>query len=323
VRTGSKLAWILAGACAVGLGQNLAVAQSDEGPILRPRVSPRPVAKPAAGATLLVICDLACNWKLDGKARGRIAPGDPVTAPVSMGQHLVDGATADGLDKVEDEIEIKTAGQTIVRLALQSVREVRLKAEGEAAQQKADRVVAEKAVQEAKDQAAREQQTRDDTARLQELRDHAAERSKEAWEIYGQKRYVDAAPLFQKACDGGEMTSCRSLGIMYNNGLGVSLDYAQALALSQKACDGGEMLGCANLGLLNANGQGVTQDFGQARKLFQKACDGGAMTGCANLGVIYDKGLGVTKDYAQARTLYKRACDGGFQGACESLSNMR
>ena len=131
-----------------------ASAQSDEGPILLPK--PKPIAKPAARATLLVLCDLACNWKLDGKALGRLDAGDSVTVPLSLGRHLVDATTLDGLDEVKKEIEIKTTGQMNVHLALQSVQAARLKAEQE---------VKDKAAQEARDNTAREQQERERVAR--------------------------------------------------------------------------------------------------------------------------------------------------------------
>jgi hypothetical protein len=137
-----------------------ALAQQDEGPILRPKPKP---------ATLLVTCDLACNWKLDGGSRGAIAAGESATAPLSLGQHLVDAATQDGLDKVENEVEIKAAGQTVVHLALQPVHDARLKAEQEArdkvqqeAQAKAGREARAKAAQE---QLDKEQKERDRAAR--------------------------------------------------------------------------------------------------------------------------------------------------------------
>ena len=46
-------------------------AIQDDAPLVRPRQQP---PKPA-GATLLVLCDLACNWKLDGDPKGHIDAG--------------------------------------------------------------------------------------------------------------------------------------------------------------------------------------------------------------------------------------------------------
>jgi len=105
------------------------LAQQDEGPILRPKPQPKP-ATPSA--TLLVTCDLACNWKLDGKERGHIAAGNSATAKVELGEHIVVATTEDGLDKVQQIAEVKAAGQKVVNLELQPVRILRLEAEQEA-----------------------------------------------------------------------------------------------------------------------------------------------------------------------------------------------
>ena len=112
--------WILVAVLAFAALQ--ALAQKDEGPILLPKKQP---TEPA-GATLLVLCDLACNWKLDGEAKGRIEADGSAKARVELGQHLADAVTGDGFDKVEKEIEIKSVGQTILRIALKPVRDARL-----------------------------------------------------------------------------------------------------------------------------------------------------------------------------------------------------
>ena len=130
--------------------------QQDEGPILRPKTSP---AKPVL-PTLQVSCDLACNWTLDGTAKGNIDAGATVNAKISPGQHTVAAETEDALDKAENAIKVKAAGQTIAHIWLQPVREARLKAEADA---KA------KAEQEAKDKAAQEEKAKAD----QQARDKA------------------------------------------------------------------------------------------------------------------------------------------------------
>ncbi len=269
-----------------------ALAQQDEGPILLPK---KPVAKPAEEATLLVLCDLACNWKLDGKPHESVSAGGSSSVPLSLGHHIAIAATLDGLDQLPNEIEIKTPGQTVVQFALQPVRDARLKSE----------------------QAA---QTAPDP--LQELRDHAAGRSNQGQALYMQKRYAEALPLFQKACDGENLIGCYNLGVLYANGQGVAQDFARARSLYRKACDGGVISSCTGLGYLASNGQGAPPDFAQARALFQRACDGGDMLGCLNLGALYQNGQGVARDYAQARAYYKKACDGGVEQACLYLRNL-
>jgi Protein of unknown function (DUF1566) len=110
----------------LALGAGMASAQSDEGPILLPKPKPKPAAM------LLVACDLACNWTLDGEAQGRIAAGGSAKMKVELGEHIVIAVTEDGLDKVQQLTEVKAAGQKVVSLALQPVRDARLKAKQQA-----------------------------------------------------------------------------------------------------------------------------------------------------------------------------------------------
>ena len=138
---------MLAGVCTFTLCIGTAAAQQDEGPILKPKAKPKP-----AGATLLVMCDLACDWKLDGDAKGRIEAGGAAKVKVGLGQHVVDALTEDGLDQVEQLTKVAEEGQTVLTIKLQPVREARLKADQEA-HDKAVREAREKSEQEARDKA--------------------------------------------------------------------------------------------------------------------------------------------------------------------------
>jgi hypothetical protein len=126
----------------LALGAGMAYAQQDEGPILQPKTKP----------TLQVTCDLACNWTLDGAAKGSIDAGASVKAKVSPGQHTVAAETEDALDKAENEVKVKAAGETIAHIWLQPVRDARLKAEQEA-KAKADADAKAKAEADAKAKA--------------------------------------------------------------------------------------------------------------------------------------------------------------------------
>ncbi|MGO9775731.1 MAG: DUF1566 domain-containing protein, partial [Terracidiphilus sp.] len=167
MRKGRIPCWILA--LVIGVAILPALSQQDEGPILRPR---KPLAKPA-GATLLVTCDLTCNWKLDGVAKGRMDAGGSAKVNVGLGQHIVIAMTEEGLDKVENEINIKTAGQTIVHLTLQPVRDARLNAEQEALD-KAGRDARERTEQEARDKAVRVQREKEERERKRVSQEEAA-----------------------------------------------------------------------------------------------------------------------------------------------------
>jgi protein-disulfide isomerase len=118
----SLTAWVLASACLFALSAVLATGQQDDGPILRPRTNPK-----TAAPTLLVMCDLACNWKLDGEAKGQIDAGGAAKAKVELGEHVVAATTVDGLDQVKQLSTVKSSGQTVVSLELEPVRAMRLK----------------------------------------------------------------------------------------------------------------------------------------------------------------------------------------------------
>jgi len=109
----------------------LLTAQNDDGPILRPhKTVPQPGA--AAAATLLVMCDLSCNWSLDGEPKGRIEAGASTKAKTGLGQHVVIATTEDGLDRIQQIAEVKGSGQTAVTLELKPLRAARLATESKA-----------------------------------------------------------------------------------------------------------------------------------------------------------------------------------------------
>jgi uncharacterized protein len=76
---------------------------------------------------------------------------------------------------------------------------------------------------------------------------------------------------FQKAADQGNAQAENSLGVMYENGQGVSQDYVAALSWFQKAADQGARTAQFNLGLMYIIGRGVLQDYAAAMSWFRKA----------------------------------------------------
>jgi hypothetical protein len=170
-----RTGWLLVGICALSLG--LASAQ-EEGPILLPK--PKPVPKPAS-PTLLVMCDLACNWKLDGEAIGRIEAGGSAKTKVELGQHIVIAVTVDGLDQVQQLVKVKEKGQTVIANELQPIRDVRLRKEQDArdkaeqqARDKAEQMERDNAIQAERDKAVRERVEKEQKQRESTAHDEAA-----------------------------------------------------------------------------------------------------------------------------------------------------
>jgi TPR repeat protein/tRNA A-37 threonylcarbamoyl transferase component Bud32 len=179
--------------------------------------------------------------------------------------------------------------------------------------------------------------------------------TKEADALYNQKRYAEAAPIYDRTCAGGQGTDCNRLATMYERGDGVAKDNSQAGTLYAKACfagigegcdalipmyakriltaqdvsridalfsnscDAGNPHGCNGLGFIYEQGAGVSRDLSRAFSLYSKACDSNEARGCLNLAAMYANGNGVTRDFARAATLYSKSCDGGYALACANL----
>jgi len=123
-------------------------------------------SQPAALPTLLVMCDLVCDWKLDGEVKGHIDAGGSAKVKVEPGQHMVEASTEDGADQIKQPSTVKPAGQTMVNFELQPIRDVRLNAEQEARNEAAQAQAAkERAERDLGERQNRERQEQDRIAR--------------------------------------------------------------------------------------------------------------------------------------------------------------
>lgn len=131
-----------------------------------------------------------------------------------------------------------------------------------------------------------------------------------------------ALSLYQRACDGGNLDGCTSLGVAYAMGRGIAQNNERARELFTQTCNAGDYRGCTNLGLAYESGSGVAKDFRAAYLLHRKACDGKYLPGCSNLASLFDAGLGVPKDHAKAAELWSMACDAGDLIACVEFGRL-
>ena len=137
-----------------------------------------------------------------------------------------------------------------------------------------------------------------------------------------QKDYVLARQLYEKAAAASEPGAMTDLGVLYQNGWGVTQDYAQARQWFEKGAAAGEPAAMNNLGVLYQNGWGVSKDYARARQWYEKAAAAGAPVAMNNLGVLYENGLGVPKDYTQARQWYEKAAAAGNPRDAKSRLSM-
>jgi len=63
------------------------------------------------------------------------------------------------------------------------------------------------------------------------------------------------------------------------------------------------------LGLMYQEGEGITQDYSKAVTWYRKAAEQGHARAQYSLGQMYDQGLGVTQNYKEAFKWYRKAAE--------------
>ena len=96
----------------------------------------------------------------------------------------------------------------------------------------------------------------------------------------------------------------------------------EAVALFQAGAIHGDETSMYNLGILFQNGQGVTRDYAKAREWFEKAAAKGNTDAMVNLGVLFEYGQVGPQDYAKAHEWYEKGAAEGNAVAKEALRGL-
>jgi TPR repeat protein len=141
---------------------------------------------------------------------------------------------------------------------------------------------------------------------------------------YSKSGNFEAAALQnQKAALKGSSVAQYNLGVAYEKGQGVSIDFKEAVKWYRKAADQGDASAQNNLGSMYQNGMGVPQNSSEALKWYRKAADKGYDNAENNIGTMYNFGQGVQIDYAEAEKWYRLAADKGNVIAQKNLKSLR
>lgn len=116
--------------------------------------------------------------------------------------------------------------------------------------------------------------------------------------IYGvDKAKLGIVDLNYLGCNAGDVKACANLGWIYTNGSsGAPVSYFYAAKYYQIACDGGILSSCNNLAILYQKGLGVPQDAQRALDLFAYVCDTGLQSGCDNYRIFKQQLLNPKRD---------------------------
>jgi TPR repeat protein len=164
------------------------------------------------------------------------------------------------------------------------------------------------------DQATPEAQPNAQTER-QQIEAEAAGAYQAGDEAYQRQDYAEALRWFRKAADQGNADAQFNIGMMYENGEGVTQDYAEALRWYQKAADQENADAQNHIGLIYVNGWGVAQDYAEAGRWFRKAADQGNATAQYNLGLLYAGGKLGSRYKREGRLWMQKSAAGGNEDA--------
>ncbi|KAK8835361.1 hypothetical protein M9Y10_033664 [Tritrichomonas musculus] len=134
------------------------------------------------------------------------------------------------------------------------------------------------------------------------------------------KSFKNASSYYQKSADQGNSNGLNRIGFCYKNGYGVEKNYTKAIEFYQKSKDLGNPFAYNNLGFLYRNGIGVAQDSEKALDYYKKAAELGDSSASYNLGCLYEKGNGVKQNYSTAIRHYEKAAEQGNAFAYNNLA---
>ncbi len=120
------------------------------------------------------------------------------------------------------------------------------------------------------------------------------------WQAYDEGRFADACRIWRRLADEGMVSAQVNLGVMYDNGTGVSEDPTAAVKWYRAAAIQGDRGAQYNLGLMYAAGRGVPQDMNQAAAWQLKAAEQGFADAQYTLGRMYAAGTGVAENRDRA-----------------------
>jgi len=135
--------------------------------------------------------------------------------------------------------------------------------------------------------------------------------------------YVTALEEWIPLAKQGHSESQYNLGVMYENGQGVSQDDLEAVKWYQSAAEQDHPQAQYNLGLMYKKGQGVTQDYQKALKWFRLSAEQAYPPAQVMLGTAYILGEGVKVDPVIAYMWFNIASKYGYEIAIKTIDEFK
>lgn len=133
------------------------------------------------------------------------------------------------------------------------------------------------------------------------------------------KDYDQAVIWYKRAAMNGSPEAKFSIGVLYEQGLGVPADFAMAFKWYKSAAEDGNVEAQFNLGNIYSKGAGVPQNQDQAFMWYKRAAEQGDRDSQYNLGNRYATGNGVEQNLVEAYKWYSLAANAGDGDANKSI----
>lgn len=134
--------------------------------------------------------------------------------------------------------------------------------------------------------------------------------------------YQNALINYKFADEHNEILGAFNLGLIYERGQGVAVDFEKAQNLYLKAAKAGHKESMVQLAGLYLNGKGIKQDLNEAFDWYKKAADLGDRTAMYHLGLLYETGTAPKLNYDKARDYYKKSAKLGDAKAKLALARI-
>jgi hypothetical protein len=121
------------------------------------------------------------------------------------------------------------------------------------------------------------------------------------------KKYQEAFQHYRRAADLGHPQAMNNLGVMLENGRGVSKDLRLAVEWYRKSAALGDIAALRNIGLAYEWGRGVPMDGAEALRWYHTAIERGHHDAMLFVGRIHRAGNGVPKNETVARAWFEKA----------------
>ena len=90
-----------------------------------------------------------------------------------------------------------------------------------------------------------------------------------------QRQMDEVVRLWEGAAEQGHAEAQHNLGVMYQHGRGVDVNYKKAIEWYEKAAEQGDADAQYNLGVMYDHGQGVDVNYKKAIEWYEKAAEQG------------------------------------------------